>query len=359
MSHYAICNWLNSSGIPCPSVVLRSKGKIQADNRNRSGIWLYRAIKQIIRNPLYLGHLVYGKSSQSLADNKPQVWQSEDDWVICENTHEPIVSRELWDRANAVEKERREIYASHLVGKATLPKNIFQGLLVCGHCNSTMQRSHSSRTRPNGKYSEYYYYSCINPHKHQEQQKQQPIRLEVIYDLVYPLVTDALQTASNLGAIIEKRAKQQVNPRATLDAEITRTSQELETVNQRIAGLYESYVDKLLSEMEYVNMKTVYENRAGALRQKIDHLSIQATTIVDVSKSNNQWLKATRDFQNPSELTREMLVAIVERIEVYSAERVVIVWKFKDEYALLESYVSENSNIYTASTTTGRKKEGV
>ena len=117
MSHYAICNWLNNLGIPCPSAVLRSNGKIEAENCNRSGIWLPRAIKQIIKNPTYLGHLVYGKSSQSLADNKPRVWHSEDDWIICENTHEPIISCELWNQANVIEKERRALYTSYHVGK--------------------------------------------------------------------------------------------------------------------------------------------------------------------------------------------------------------------------------------------------
>jgi len=351
MSHYAICNLLNDTGIPCPSVVLRSQGKIKAENSNRSGIWLQRATKQIVKSRIYLGHLVYGKSSQSLAENKPSMWHSESDWVICENTHEPIISSELWDRANAVEAERRKLHISYKKDKAPLPKNIFQGLLVCGHCNTNMQRIHNAKTMKNGNHFEYYYYGCFALHKHSEGQLYKKVKLEEIYDLVFQLVNNTLQKASNLGAIIEKRARQQVNPRVALESEIIRTSRELETINQRLAGLYESYVDKLLSEVEYVSMKVTYESRFEVLRQKINSLSMQVATVTDISASENRWLSAARDFQNPTELTREMLGAIVEQIKVYSTERVEVVWKFRDEYAILRECVAlhENSHIDMAS----------
>jgi len=64
-------------------------------------------------------------------------------------------------------------------------------------------------------------------------------RLDTIYNAVFASVARELKTASNLGAIIEKRAKRQVNPRAAIDAEISRAARELETINRRLAGLYE------------------------------------------------------------------------------------------------------------------------
>jgi len=359
MGQYRICALLNEKGIPCPTAYLQSQGKLKADSRKGSDIWLPTTIKKIIKSHLYLGHVVYGKTSQSLADNKPTKWHDESDWVICENTHEPIVSRDLWDKANAVSEERSILHKSYRKGKSPLPKNIFQGLLSCGHCDSRMERTHNHRTNPSGKQYEYYYYGCASPHKHKEGQPTKKIRLEAIYDAVFPLVVDALQRASNLGAIIEKRAKQHINPKIALDAEITRTSQELETINRRLSGLYESYVDKLLSEMEYVNMKASYEGRGEALRQKIDSLSLQASTMTtDISVSENRWLKAAMDFQNPTELTREMLEAIVKGVKVYDAERVEIVWKFGDELALLEACVAlQEPNQVSIQTPTPQRRE--
>ena len=70
-------------------------------------------------------------------------------------------------------------------------------------------------------------------------------------------------------------------------------------------------------------------------------LSLQVATMSgEISVSENRWLKAARDFQNPIELTREMLEAIVKGVKVYDAKRVEIVWKFGDELALLEDCVA-------------------
>ena len=241
MGQHRICALLNEKGIPSPTAYLQSQGKLKAGGRKGSGIWLPTTIKKIIKSQLYLGHVVYGKTSQSLADNKPTKWHDESDWVIHENTHEPVVSRDLWDRANAVSEERSRLHKSYRKGKPSLPKNIFQGLLSCGHCDFRMERTHSHKTNPSGKQYEYYYYGCASPHRHKEGQPTKKIRQEAIYDAVFPLVVDALQKASNLGGIIEKRIKQHISPKAALDAEITRTSQELETINRRQSGLYESY----------------------------------------------------------------------------------------------------------------------
>jgi len=130
-----------------------------------------------------------------------------------------------------------------------------------------------------------------------------------------------------------------------LDSQITKVSRELETINQRLAGLYESYVDKILTEGEYVKIKAEYEGRAENLRQRVDELSQRAAVVANVSASDNRWLKAARDFQNPTELTREMLEAIVERVVIHSPTRIEVVWKFGDEYAFLESCATDAGEV--------------
>ena len=167
--------------------------------------------------------------------------------------------------------------------------------------------------------------------------------MEVIRDLIYPVVAEKLQTASNLAAVIEKRSKRQVNPRAALDSEISRAARELETINERLAGLYENYAERILTEQEYVRVKAEYERRAGSLHQRMDELSERAAVVAGGAVSENRWLKAAREFQNPVALTKDMLDAIVERIVVYGPERINIVWKFTDEFALLETCAGEEA----------------
>ncbi len=154
-------------------------------------------------------------------------------------------------------------------------------------------------------------------------------------------VSQRLLLAADLSGTIEKRAKRQADPRAAIDAEISRSAREIETINDRLVRLYEDYADTLLTEREYARNKARYEERAAALRRRMDDLSQRAALVSDVS--DNRWLAAARAFQNPTELTREMLEAMVERIVVSGPENVDVVWKFRDEFALLESCAGEEA----------------
>lgn len=105
--------------------------------------------------------------------------------------------------------------------------------------------------------------------------------------------------------------------------------------------MYENYVDKLLSEREYVRIKGEYEHKSKVLQERIDGLSRRMSILSGTAPADNRWLKAAGDFLNPAELTREMLEAIVERIEVSGPASIHMVWRFKDDFSLLETCAGE------------------
>lgn len=344
MGQSAICPRLDEMGVPCPSQVLKQRYNLQGDGYYKATVWQPRAIKKMIQSRIYLGHLEQGKTRQALYEHSLLRQIPQGDWHITENAHEPIVSMELWEAANAVSKERRAKYHDDLVFQ-DLPDNILRSFLVCGVCGSKLVRRHNKRTNPSGKQYEYFYYSCPLQRQHPSQRFPM-ICYETICDAVFPMVTQRLRLTENLVAMIEKRAKSRNNPRAALDAEIARSTRDLELLSHRLAGMYENYVDKLLSEREYVQIKGEYECKANSMRLRIDALSRRAAVLSETTSVDNQWLKATRSFLNPTELTREMLEAIVERIEVNSPDNINVVWKFKDDFALLETCAGEEGQLY-------------
>jgi DNA invertase Pin-like site-specific DNA recombinase len=119
--HMAICKMLNAAGIPRPS----------AHRKNAAAsfiLWRTATVRNIIRNPVYLGVLISGKTRQSLAGRKPRTAMPESEWVIRENAHEAIVSRELWEAANAVEAERRARFINK-AGKDGIRNVIHDGVI--------------------------------------------------------------------------------------------------------------------------------------------------------------------------------------------------------------------------------------
>lgn len=339
MGQAAICRLLDEAGVLPPAGRLQEKHDVYGGDYYKASVWQPKAIKRMIQSRVYLGHLAQGKTRQALYDNMGLESVPESDWHITENTHEPIIDSELWEAANAVAAARRKEYFESRPCRE-LPDNLFRGFLVCGACRSKLVRRYNKKTNPSGKTYEYYYYLCPLNHQHPKDSFQM-VRFERIYSVAYQLVSRELQSAAGLGAIIEKRAARHSNPRAAIDAGISRAAHEIETLNGKAVRIYEDYVGKLLTEQEYVRIKTEYSRRIERHRQRMEELSRRATLMAEASASDNRWLAAARAFQNPVELTREMLEALVERIVVSGADNITVEWKFRDEFALLEACAGE------------------
>ena len=99
MSLTKICEKLESLSIPRPSAMSKPQ-TLNGTDYGRSHFWNPRTVRSIIANPVYIGHLISGKTQQSLADNKSCTSVPQTLWHIKENTHEAIVDTALWESAN-------------------------------------------------------------------------------------------------------------------------------------------------------------------------------------------------------------------------------------------------------------------
>ena len=88
---------LTDEGIPNPTnYFIRLDGKKW--NRENSGYWCTRTVMWILTNPVYLGKMIQHKTTRVSYKNHKIVKVPENEWVVKENAHEPIVSQELWDK---------------------------------------------------------------------------------------------------------------------------------------------------------------------------------------------------------------------------------------------------------------------
>ena len=108
----AICKNLNNEGTPCPNRYRYVKG-LTRNKRYENCIWIISTVAEILRNPLYLGHMTQGKFRVSLCEGKEKRKIKRDEWIVVPDTHEAIVSQELFDLVSAVLDERTEYYKTH------------------------------------------------------------------------------------------------------------------------------------------------------------------------------------------------------------------------------------------------------
>jgi DNA invertase Pin-like site-specific DNA recombinase len=137
-----IARILNNRDIPNPTEYKRRKGLryCQARSKN-STLWKYFAISDMLINEMYIGNMVQGRYKSVSYKSKINKPCPKDEWVIVKGTHEPIIERDVWNRAQELLKQRFKPFSD--TGKI----GIFARKVLCMNCNYTM-RSQKNR----GKY---------------------------------------------------------------------------------------------------------------------------------------------------------------------------------------------------------------
>ena len=137
MGKTAIARLLNDRGIPNPTEYKRLKGiKYKVPKHQNGKLWKYHTISDMLTNKMYLGHMVqgrYGSISYKTGKNKPR---PKDQWYIVENTHEPIIDADLWNRVQSMIQLKAKPFICGEIG-------LFAKKARCVNCGYTMRSSKS------------------------------------------------------------------------------------------------------------------------------------------------------------------------------------------------------------------------
>lgn len=103
-----IANMFNERKLLSPSRYRSESGLIMKENKNTKGLWYPSTIKRISENPVYMGKMAENKSRTRLYAKEGYRVTNPEEWVIVSNTHEPIISEELYEKVQSIRKERYE-----------------------------------------------------------------------------------------------------------------------------------------------------------------------------------------------------------------------------------------------------------
>ena len=148
-SMIGIVKKLNGMGIPNPTLYKQQKGFHFTSRTDNDGLWSDRTVRRILQNQMYIGNMVQGVNRTVNYKVHECRAVPKDEWIIVENTHEPIIDRETFDKAQSL--FGRNIHSRKTDRKADL----FAGFVYCADCGKAM---HKKVNRQNGK--TYRYYKC-------------------------------------------------------------------------------------------------------------------------------------------------------------------------------------------------------
>lgn len=342
MSVTRIAKKLNDSGIPSPSAYLYNTGVCKTEKYN-GAIWHIQAVKIILTRQVYIGHMVQGTKRQSFYEKRRQYKKPQEEWVIVENTHEPIIDRDTFEKVQEIMRQRNEEYFEKLGRFSYLEttENILKGLIYCADCKRPLVRyknvSHNKKL--------WYTFICQT---HSNDITSCP-KKNIREDALIPMLMQAIQTQIELAADMDELVRRvNSSPKhrkqtATLQGRLDAAKKALTRYNGLYDSLYQNYVDKLMTEQEYMTLKRRYKAEAEEAERLIETLTRQQAAEA-THTPENPFLAAFGSFRDADTLTREMAQALIQRVYVDGNSNIEIVFRYRDEYKELCTYL-EGRNV--------------
>lgn len=313
ISPYKIAEILNNEGIPSAGrlTFLRTGEKIR---NNEHPYWEETRIRPILKNIEYLGHLAQQKYASVSYKNHKIIQKDQSDWVIVYNTHEPIISQELWDKVQERLKSR-----AHGRKMRTGMTHPLSGFLYCADCGSKLKMGYVWH-----KYKNYYTYNfdcgklkrygksfCFSHY----------IRANVLEEIV---LGDIREMAKRI-VLDEKSIREEyVRHNAELkDQSIKSIKKELQLKNKRIEELsrliqvaYEDRVKGKMPEDICISFIQRYSEEQKSLIVEITELETKLTETETARQNVDDFIRNIKKYLDAPALTREMCYELLDRVVV-------------------------------------------
>lgn len=320
-SQQKIADWLNERGELSPMEYkrfcgLKYQSGFQVNSKTR---WTAVAVGRILQNECYIGTLVQGKCTTPNHKVKKVIYKSPKEWVRVENSHAPIVDREVFDAVRRLLLQDMRVAPNE---KRVYP---LSGLLFCADCCSNMVRNSVYRNGTN-----YIYYMCgrnrtskeCSSHRVSNAALEQVVCLVLRWQIALSDILAKEEFWQTELYLCKKKEKEKIK------VQMAKKQEEVERYNRLKESLDKSMLDGLLDKEEYLQLKESYEEKIQEAykekRKGEERKKELENNFVEQEKAGNF---TQRSF---AEINRHLIILLVERMEVYKEGRLGIYFCYHD-----------------------------
>lgn len=272
--------------------------------------WAGGSVAGILKNIIYLGHTIGLKNTTISYKNKTAVRRPESERLLVENTHEPIVSQELWDIVQDVRTHK------YRLSKHMEEPNIFAGLVYCADCGRNMVLTRTEHMKKSQ-----YYFRCSLYKRATEFCS--PHQIREVY--LKQIVLDDLRRVTHFARMKERQFAEYINRKNSteLQKEITRLQKELDAMKKRSNELsklfkrvYEDHVLGAITSEQFRMLSSSYNTEQKTLEEAIPEREKQLEKLKASVANVESFIEKAKRYTSIKELTPELLRLFIQRIEI-------------------------------------------
>lgn len=338
VSYMEINRRLNEAGIPSPGQYRLEHGIETNNNRKgRSVLWNKHMVTEILKNIVYIGHLAQKKGSQCLYAGIPYHITGEDEWIVVEHTHEPIISKELFEAVQKINRESAERSRANSGKYAYLPreKNIFGKKLTCAECGAVMKLHRSFSTKRD---KAYFTFKCPTYAEHGSKGcsdvKKRKADLDVtVFSFIKAQMAVFIDMEHTLQSLLAAKTGSVEQGRTRSKRRLLQ--QKLENKKSILSGLYVDYKEGLLSRQDYLFTRERIDSAIHEIETELAEQESVTSKTRGLLTGEMKWKHMVQKYQNATELSQEMVEAFVETIKLHKDGSLEIKLNYMDEFAAL------------------------
>ena len=344
---YKIAKILEADKIDIPAYHQQKMGYglHQSKNFKHPYRWCSSTIASILKKQEYLGHTVNFKTRKHFKDKKSK-YVSEDNWLIFENTHEPIIDQETFDNVQRIRgnvKRYPDGWGEY---------HPLTGLMYCADCGSKMYVHRTSN------YKNIPYYTCsaytktpcgtLCPSAHR-------IKAEAVLNLIRETLKDIKKYLDEDNAYFIRSIQNEMEEKEKIEIEkkkirLTESQNRLQELERLMCRIYEDMILNKIPNSRYEILNNQYETEQVALSKEIKDLEQQVSKYEKETDRARKFISLISRYENFDELTTTMINEFVEKIIVHerdrkgsqtSKQKIEIYFNFIGNYELPQVELSE------------------
>lgn len=325
MSQYKITLQLNRRKITTAMTYYKT-GRMEQKQTDPQ--WCNGTIGKLLRNETYTGTLIQGKRRQNLAREEKRYYTASEEWIVCENCHEPIISKKLFDTVQIERKKRKEnyyfSYPQHGLNKN--PENRYKGLIFSKETGKELYR----RYRIHGKNRDEIRYIFMSENYDGALNKGKNIYIleQDLDTIVKESLMDITKKIISKKAFVLRTSERFRKRRAEIERQVQQLYDNLERSKARNQRLYERYSLGTIDKEQYLLNRENEQGQLSTYKSEIARLEVNIELLNSKEEEAILWIKSLFKVDAQLMMDKELLSSLIERIDVNSKDEINIQFTF-------------------------------
>lgn len=279
-----------------------------------SDVWNYTTVKRILRNRVYLGHTLLGKTRKASVKSKVKLAVPQEDWYVTPNTHEPLVTQEQFDLAEHYLSENTKANAA----SPAFRHSIFGGIAHCAQCGAAMC---SGGSVYQGEREKYWYLVCNHAASRTANRCQHGARIKYddLLEIVRRDLNEVLSFSQTEIADMTREAVQAacgVNAGENPERQLQRMTDELSRVDKMIERAYRDNALGYISDGQLDQLMKKLSDETRDLQGRIAAVKQGDSALTRIRNDYDAFFTLAGRYSRIERLDRGILHTLIERIEI-------------------------------------------